>query len=237
MSQTLPLVEGFLKKWRGKMITTLDCAAYFVNDTPWQKLPTDKYDTQFYIEKKEDGEVVIVFKESDSGVDWKNNFHFWKVAYRDADIPFTAHSGFLRCWKEVRHYIEDKVKELNPSSITVTGWSYGGAISVLCLEDMVYCFPDVPSRMVTFGAPRVLGWRNWRKIKKRWENSVQLRNGSDVVTAVPFFNLGFHHAVRRTQIGNAPNFFGWFKSGTYHYIGDYMKSAKRIETGSVADAS
>lgn len=213
------------------MITTLDCAAYFTGGTPWIKLPEDKYDTQFYIDKKEDGEVIIVFKESDSGVDWKNNFHFWKVAYKDCEIPFTAHSGFLRCWKQVRHYIEDEVRKLEPSSITVTGWSYGGAMAVLCSEDMLFCFPNVPVRMITFGAPRVLGWRNWKKIKGRWKNSVQLRNGGDFVACLPFFNMGFHHAVKRTHIGDKPTFFRWFKTGTYHQIEQYIPTIRKIGSG------
>ena len=213
------------------MITTLECADYFADaSTPWITLPEDKYDTQFYIEKKDDGEVVIAFKESDSLADWLNNFHFWKKAYKDADITFTAHSGYLRCWKEVRHYIEDEVKKLEPVSITVTGWSYGGALAVLCMEDMVYCFPDIYCRMVTFGCPRVIGWRNWRKVKDRWKNSVQLRNSGDLVTTVPFFNMGFHHVVRRTQIGKAPNIINWFNFNS-HRIEEYIPVLEKIRDG------
>ena len=212
------------------MLSVLDCAYIFDDpNTPWEKLESDKYDTQFLI-KVVDDEVVIAFKESDSFIDWVNNFHFWKKAYKDADITFVAHSGFLRAWKEVRHYIEDKVKELNPQKILVTGWSYGGAMAVLCMEDMGYCFPDAEKRMVTFGAPRVIGWLNWRKIKDRWKNSIQLRNGSDLVTCVPFFRMGFHHVVRRTCIGNKPNIIGFFNFH-FHEICNYVDTLEKIRDG------
>lgn len=186
-------------------------------------------DTSTLIHKRENGEVVIAFYGSDSVADWKNNFHFWKKAYKDCEIPFTAHSGFLKCWKLIRDEVERQVKELNPSSITVTGHSYGGAIAVLCMEDMKYCFPDIEIQMVTFGAPRVIGWLNWKKIKGRWENSRQFRDGADFVTNVPFFLWLFHHVVKRTVIGDNPTVIGWFKTAKYHDLDEYYRQIEKIK--------
>lgn len=190
----------------------------------YEKLGEDT-DTLFF--KRSSGEVVIAFCGSNSKVDWKNNFHFWKKAYEDADIPFTAHSGFLKCWKKIRHEVEDRVRAMEPVCITVTGHSYGGALAVLCSEDMKYIFPDLKVNLITFGAPRVIGWKNWDKIKGRWEGARQFRNGSDLVTCVPPFAMFFHHVVPRTCIGDKPSILRLLHVN-YHAISEYQKSIEKI---------
>lgn len=218
------------------MLTPYECANLFDENyrkehgyqSEWTTLDSDKYDTQFIISKRDDGEVVIVFKQSDSMTDWLNNFHFWKKAYKDAEINFHAHSGFLRCWKEVRHHIEDAVKTLNPQSITVTGWSYGGAMAVLCMEDMGYLFPLIERQCITFGAPRVIGWHNWSKIKDRWKNTRQFKNGSDLVTTIPFLGMGFHHVAELTCIGQRIKFWRYLMVDRYHKIHEYIKTFEEI---------
>jgi predicted lipase len=212
------------------MITPLQCIDYICLRGEAQELSYRILgeDTDTLIHKRENGEVVIAFCGSNSKVDWKNNFHFWKKAYKDAEIPFNAHSGFLKCWKLIRHEVEEQVKALNPVSITVTGHSYGGAIAVLCAEDMGYCFPDVKIQMVTFGAPRVIGWKNWKKIKERWDNARQFRCGADFVTCVPPLGMFFHHVVKRTHIGDRPSIMGWFKSGKYHDLDEYTHQIIKI---------
>ena len=212
------------------MINPHQCIDYILargeaEGLPWQVLGDD---TRILIHRRDDGEVVIAFYGSDSDVDWRNNFHFWKKAYNDCEIPFTAHSGFLKCWKLIRHEVERQVEELNPTSITVTGHSYGGAIAVLCMEDMRYLHYTKPVQMITFGAPRVIGWRNWRRIKSRWDGSRQFRCGADGVTCVPFFVMFFHHVVRRTVIGDRPNFFRLFKTPKYHDLDEYDRQILKI---------
>jgi len=213
------------------MLTSQQCIDYIFTRGEAEGLHYEVFgeDTDTLIHKRENGEVVIAFCGSNSKVDWKNNFRFWKKAYKDCEIPFVAHSGFLKCWKLIRHEVEDRVRALNPTSITFTGHSYGGAISVLCMEDMKYCFPDIEIQMVTFGAPRVIGWRNWKKIKDRWENSRQFRNGSDVVTNVPFIFMFFHHVVKRTCMGDKPTFFGLFNPYKYHDLNAYYEQIEKIK--------
>ena len=212
------------------MLTPLQCIDYIFTRGEAEGLHYEILgdDTDTLIHKRDDGEVVIAFCGSNSKVDWKNNFHFWKKAYKDAEVTFTAHSGFLKCWKLIRHEVEDRVKALNPTSITVTGHSYGGAIAVLCSEDMKYCFPEIETQMITFGAPRVIGWLNWRKIRDRWSNSRQFRHGSDFVTCVPFFGMLFHHVTRRICIGDKPYVLGWFRTVEYHDLDKYCETLKKI---------
>lgn len=222
------------------MITPLECAklqeySYRVEHglPDWTTLEEDKYDTQFFIHKYEDGCVVICFCCSNSDVDWKNNFAFFQKAYKDCEIPFYVHRGFLRCWKEVRHYIEEEVKKLEPKEICVTGWSYGGAISDLCTEDMVYLFPDLKIRNVTFGGPRVVwSFKNWKKLKSRWTSdkveSIKFKNGSDVVTAVPFLSFGFHHVSDLTHIGQPIRLWRYLNANGYHGIEFYIETLDKI---------
>lgn len=199
------------------------------------KLDTDRYDTEFFIHRMEDGCVVISFHNSNSATDWKNNFMFFSKAYKDCDIPFYVHRGFLRAWKEVRDYIEEKVKELEPTEICVTGHSYGGAMSDLCTEDMAYLFPNTKIRNVTFGGPRVIwGYRNWKKLKKRWNSdmveSIKLKNGSDIVPAVPLMSFGFHHVGELTHIGQPIRWWRYLRPDIYHPISSYKEVLDRLES-------
>ena len=209
------------------MISKLEAAEYFNGKVvDWI---TSGIDTQYCIEQKEDGEVIIAFLGSNSPVDWKTNFTFWKKPYKDMEVTYYCHGGFLKCWKAIRDEIEEKVKSLNPTSITVTGHSYGGAISTFCLEDMWYCFPELRDgklQGITFGAPRVIGFWNYKKIKERWESMTLFANGSDIVTCVPFCFLGFRHVKKVFHIGDLRRPLDFFKAEKYHAISAYERSLK-----------
>lgn len=223
------------------MITPFECSNLFSESyrvehgypRKWTLLDSDKFDTQFFISKRNDGEVVICFCASNSKIDWKNNFHFWQKAYKDMDIPFRAHGGFLRCWKEVRKYIEAEVARLQPTCITVTGWSYGGALAILCMEDITYLYPSMKVQCITFGAPRVVTWKNWKKIKERWNKdslrqTIEFKNGSDIVTAVPLMMWGFHHVASIIHIGQPIRWWRYFRPYTYHHINGYRETIEKI---------
>lgn len=209
------------------MLTPIQCARYFSNQPDWI---TSGDDTQYYIEKKKDGEVVIVFAPSNSDVDWKNNFAFWKKPYKDMEIPFFCHSGFLKCWKLVRDEIANTVIDMRPTAITVTGWSYGGALATFCVEDMWFRFPVIRDKIqcITFGAPRVIGWWNYKKIKERWKNQRLFTNGSDIVTCVPFIFMMFRHVNRQIHIGDLRSILKFFDPWKYHDITGYIDTLNKI---------
>lgn len=206
------------------MRTVLECAEYFNRDINWT---VGGDDTQYYIEKIGD-EVIIAFLGSNSKADWKNNFSFWKRPYKDMEIPFYCHGGFLKCWKLVRDEIEQKVLDLNPKYITVTGHSYGGAMATFCIEDMWYLFPELRSKMqcITFGSPRILGLWNYKKIKDRWASQRLFTNGSDIVTCLPFNCMFFRHVKDQIHIGKIRNIFDFFNPIKFHSITGYIDTLK-----------
>jgi predicted lipase len=169
-------------------------------DAPHSAWSTAGDDTQYRIVDVGDC-VVVVFRGSDSRRDWMHNLDFPKRPYRDMPVPFHVHRGFLRAWKQVNDLITGMLEHVE-KPIIVTGHSHGGALAILCMEDLWYRYPDKRGklRLVTFGAPRVVGWYNWRKVSERWDGSVLYCNRVDVVTNLPFFLMGFLHVRRRVML-------------------------------------
>jgi predicted lipase len=160
-------------------------------------------DTQYLIHETED-EYIIAFYGSNSDADWKNNFNFFKKPYKNMQVPFHVHRGFLKAWKLINDYFITAVKDVS-KPITIVGHSYGGAIATLCMEDIWFNYPEkrVDLKLVTFGAPRVIGWYNYRKIEERWANATLYSNTFDSVSHVPFFLMGFRHVKKLTVVGKS----------------------------------
>lgn len=221
------------------MKTPLECSEYFVNQPQWT---TGGDDTQYYIEKDDStGEVTVVFAPSNSKRDWLNNFRFWKKPYKNMAVRFYCHAGFLDCYKKVEDEIRNQVKALNPTSITITGWSYGGAMAVLCMENFWYEFiylrenqttdtserarmaiglPSLRGKIqcITFGCPRVVGFWNWKKIKERWEGTRLFKNGADIVTCVPLVVMLYHHVAEQIHIGDKIKLWKYVLANKYHNV-------------------
>lgn len=206
------------------MNTHLELAQLFEQITKWDTIGTD---TQYRIIHYPD-EVVIVFAPSNSNSDWKINFNFPKKPYKRMPTPFYVHGGFLYEWKKINDYFLEAVKNLK-KPITVMGWSYGGAMATLCYEDIWFnCpFKQETLRLVTFGSPRVIGFKNFDNIKHRFKNATLYANGSDIVTCVPPVIFGFRHVRKLTRIGNKFNIIGLFRPKKYHHINGYIDSLRK----------
>lgn len=202
--------------------------AYLIDHVSYE---TYGQDTQVHFEEKE-GSLIVAFCGSNSKVDWKNNFHFWKKPYKRMEISYRVHSGFLRAWKACRDDVMNRIKSFNPQSIIITGHSYGGAIATFCMEDCWFQFPELRGgklKCVTFGAPRILGILNYKKIKERWEGTTLLNNGSDVVPCVPPFFFLFRHVVPQTHLGKMRHWYEFFRPDKYHMLPSYIESIEKVE--------
>lgn len=198
-------------------MTPLEATTFF--ESGYLQWNTIGDDTQYYAYQDGD-ETVIIFAPSNSKIDWKNNFKFWKKPYKRMDVTFYVHSGFLRCWKLINDFFIDLVKDTGCKKLTIIGHSYGGAIALLCAEDMWYNIPELRGHIntITFGAPRILGWFNYKKIKERWEGTREFSNGTDMVTMIPPSFFGYRHPRKVIHIGKLRNFIDFFKPQKFHDI-------------------
>ena len=89
----------------------------------------------------EDGRTLyIYFQPSRGEVDWRHNFAFWKKPYKDMEISYRVHGGFLKCWKYVEDIIIAKITEKEVDDtfkwtrIVTVGYSHGAALAAFCHE-------------------------------------------------------------------------------------------------------
>ena len=193
----------------------------FTQPQQWQTIGDD---TQYLI-KETDSEFIIAFYGSNSKNDWKNNFNFFKKPYKNMEVPFHVHRGFLKVWKLINDHFLALVKDVD-KPITIIGHSYGGAIATLCMEDIWFNYPEKRAslNLITYGSPRVIGWYNYRKIKERWNNSSIYENRLDLVTHVPFVLMGFRHVKKITKIGRDKPFLQKLQIIKNHMIPGYSKA-------------
>lgn len=209
----------------------IELARLFETISQWETIGTD---TQYKI-IEEAQETILIFCPSNSKKDWRINLSFPKIPYRKMEIPFLVHGGFLKEWVLIRdhflEYFENKLEAgegLKP--ITVTGWSYGGAMATLAVEGLLHDLPILQGmiRLVTFGSPRVVGFLNFSKVRGRWADSTLYRNDSDLVTFVPLVLLGFRHVKKKTRIGRRFSLWDLPRVKRSHNITGYIESLEVI---------
>lgn len=173
-------------------------------------------DTNYAIDDSRDDELVIGFEGSNSKADWLIDFDFPVIPYKDMKIKYWAHRGFIREWHKCNDFFLEQVGNLLQEwkqkgihkRITVMGHSYGGAMAILCAEDLWFHFEDERNNihLVTIGAPRVYGFYHHNLIKKRFPDATLYWNGNDIVPSIPFAPL-YLHPVKRTHIGKRWSLF------------------------------
>lgn len=151
-----------------------------------------------YCIQREGNKLYILFQETSSKIDWKNNFDFPAKPYKDMGITWYCHRGFLRVWKSIEPYIEDAIDDITVESIDLIGYSHGSAIATICHEYIWYHRPDLREHLRTFafGSPRFFwGFRMSDSLKERWKGVTIIRNGNDIVTHLPPVLFGFRHVT------------------------------------------
>ena len=156
----------------------------------------------------EEGDILyIYFQGSYQKIDWFRNFFFFPIVkkpYKDMDISYKVHRGFLEAWKEVEDIIIEKIKEKKNKKeykfghIIIVGYSHGGALAALCHECVWYWRPDLRDgnkfEGYGFEAPRVYaGWHVKKELKERWRNFLVIRTNNDLVTHCPPAIFRFCH--------------------------------------------
>lgn len=180
--------------------------------------------------------LTIYFQGSSSVWDWVRNFLFKKKPYKDMEIPYRVHRGFLAAWKEVEDIIIDKIIEKKyPDTeteicdtykwkhIIVVGYSHGGSLAFFATECVWFHRPDLRDggfESYAFESPRVYGsWKVKECLKQRWETFTVIRDNNDLVTHCPPALFRFCH------VGNILKIHGDIKLGPDKwYIPNCIKS-------------
>ena len=152
-------------------------------------------DTEVAVQEK-DGYLLLSFMGSGSKLDWKQNFSFWKVPYKDMKKRFFVHAGFMKKFKSVLDALVPYIEK--HSDVQVAGFSQGGALAILMHEDIWFHYPEKKLHTVTFGAPRVFASWGYRALLPRFQNILHVINKNDIVPAVPFCWM-FYRRVGRVQ--------------------------------------
>lgn len=149
--------------------------------------------------------LYILFQWSHSKFDWFSNIDFVAKPYKDMELPWRCHRGFLRVWKSIEPYIADEVANPDYKRIVVVGYSHGAAIATLAHEYVWFHRPDLRDGGLVgygFGCPRCyFGWTMKKALKERWANFYPVRNLNDLVSHLPPVGFGFTHVNKVVKIG------------------------------------
>lgn len=151
-----------------------------------------------------DGDTLYLFFQWSNGTsDWKNNFDFPAVPYKDMGVKWRCHRGFLRVWKSIEPYIKESVLDKTVAKVVIIGYSHGAAIATLAHEYVWYNRPDLRDSMEGYGigCPKCYwGFSVKKSLRERWANFHPIRNENDIVTYVPPMPFGFVHVNKVTHL-------------------------------------
>jgi hypothetical protein len=183
---------------------------------------------------QEDGKTLYIYFQGSSGAtDWKANFTFPAKPYKDMEIPYRVHRGFLKCWKQVEDIIIGKIIEKDNNGnyrfnrIITCGYSHGGALAAFCHECVWYYRQDIKDNIWGFGfeAPRIYaGFKIKKTLCERWQHFIVFRNNTDIVTHVPPILFCFTHVGNIYNIGRQKD-YNCIKS---HYPDKVLESLKEV---------
>lgn len=155
-----------------------------------------------YAISREGDTLYIYFEASDGATDWKNNLDF--PAMRKDGSLLLIHRGFLRVFESVRPVVSAVASEREIDSIVISGYSHGGALAVLCYDEVLRLRPDLQGNIVGygFGAPRVFFGIKTRRLARRFADFTVIRNTDDLVTHLPPRALGYFHVGKLLTVGD-----------------------------------
>ena len=182
---------------------------FYINalNDPWETIGNN---IQYRLDKINH---ILYLQGSVEKSDWVYNFDFPVQAYRDADIKWRVHRGFMNAWKTAEEEVLPLMLQYN--DLTIIGYSHGGALACLAHEDYLFYKQKQP-RTIVFGCPRVLWGKDSKKILSRFSNLQNIKNIGDIVTKVPPKWMGYIDAGVVTYIGTSAL---WSGHNPEQYIG------------------
>lgn len=157
-----------------------------------------------YAHRRSGDTLYLFFEASNGAADWQRNLDFPVKAYkRMGKTVWLAHRGFLDAWHELEPILSDKIADTSVRKITVTGYSHGAAIALLCHEYVWFTRPDLQGSLegYGFGCPRVVWGALGSELRERWKKFTVIRNIDDIVTHLPPAAIGYTHVGSLLTIG------------------------------------
>ena len=179
----------------------------------------------FYYRVERDA-LTILFEWSNGKVDWKNNFDFPAKPYRDMCDKWYCHRGYLKVWKVIEPHLKEHIMNPEIKWIYIAGYSHGGALAQLCYEYCRYNRPDCFILGHGYGAPRVVWGVVNKRVKKRFDGFVLVRNKGDIVTHLPPVIFGYRNIG--TLLGIGGNFR--YNPIDAHRPENYTKELENIDS-------
>lgn len=153
-------------------------------------------DIQAQVHFREDGHIVIVFRGSDTPVDWLSNLDARPCHHYGMPI----HAGFLHSYEALRPRLIAMLPWAR--SITITGHSKGGGEAIPAAYDLYQVNGGrTPVQVVTFGAPRVAR-RDYRRALDAVIPVTRYVHAADPVPWLPPLTFGYRHLGRLQRLGS-----------------------------------
>lgn len=136
-------------------------------------------------------DIVIVFRgtEPTELSDVAADLNIWPdEAFNGVGL---VHNGFQeelnKLWKGIESSL--KIMKTDGKNLYIAGHSLGGAMATLCASRML----DNVTALYTYGSPRVGNLEFVNHLQRSKLNHYRHVNNNDIVTAVPFWLLGYRH--------------------------------------------
>lgn len=150
-----------------------------------------------YAVERDGDTLYLYFQCSYTIIDWINNFDIAAVPYKDMEIEWQCHRGFLRVWKSIEPYVEAHILDKTVKKVIIVGYSHGAAIACLAHEYVWFHRPDLRAKLITyaFACPKFFKGRLTSELRPRWKNVILFKNRNDIVTFIPPTFLGYYHVA------------------------------------------
>lgn len=178
-----------------------------------------KSGVQYYIGKN-DEELLIAFRGSDSKLDALHDLMFFK---RSLFCGVSVHAGFLSAYEQsdVADNIRRIVCPCGVKKIYITGHSLGAALAILCALDLSFR-TEIPTECTVFGSPRVGNSTFSLLCRRKIPSLVRVMNGNDAICKLPPACLSYRHSGNLMHIGR--RVIPFFYSFRDHKIENYLSA-------------
>lgn len=166
-----------------------------------------------------DDVMYVVFRGSESAMDWVVNSFLFKKTHYVHGIPTKVHRGFYEALNRISDRIFDHAY-YHTGKLVVCGHSLGGAMSTI-FASMLPLFKHTTLEHYTFGSPRVGNREFARAFGSMGFVSKRYVNGSDVVCRIPPPVMNFKHVGTRVDVNHDG---GPIRD---HYIANYIEAIKK----------